>query len=126
MKITKSELREIIREEIQQLNEDSMLVQLGYALLGVAIGSVPVVMMGLKQNFGSVSNGIKELWNSYKDDKKLKQILLKLKGDEDLKPFLKDPNKKGIRKVLTTKLSEDEMKYLNKITRNHLNQIKEN
>jgi hypothetical protein len=120
MKITKSELREIIREEIQQLNEDSMLVQLGYALLGVAIGSVPVVMMGLKQNFGSVSNGIKELWNSYKDDKKLKQILLKLKGDEDLKPFLKDPNKKGIRKVLTTKLSADEMKYLNRITRDHL------
>lgn len=120
MKITKSELREIIREEIQQLNEDSMLVQLGYALLGVAVGSVPVVMMGLKQNFGSVSNGIKELWNSYKDDKKLKQILLKLKGDEDLKPFLKDPNKKGIRKVLATKLNAEEMKYLNRITRDHL------
>ena len=120
MKITKSQLREIIREEIQQLNEDSMLVQLGYALLGVAVGSVPVVMMGLKQNFGSASNGIKELWNSYKDDKKLKQILLKLKGDEDLKPFLKDPNKKGIRKVLATKLNAEEMKYLNRITRDHL------
>ena len=120
MKITKSELREIIREEIQQLNEDSMLVQLGYALLGAAVGSVPVVMMGLKQNFGSVSNGIKELWNSYKDDKKLKQILLKLKGDEDLKPFLKDSNKKGIRKVLATKLNAEEMKYLNRITRDHL------
>ena len=65
----------------------------------------------------------KNMWTEYKDDKKMKEILLKLKGDEELKPFLKDPRKKGIRKVLATKLSADEIKYLNRITRNHLSQM---
>jgi hypothetical protein len=134
MKITKSQLREIIREEIQQLNESDLtayaIATIGGVIapwIGIGIG---VSIAYLRDEYGSVSKGLvsvaKNMWTDYKDDKKLKQILLKLKGDEDLKPFLKDPNKKGIRKVLATKLSEDEMKYLNKITRNHLNQIKEN
>lgn len=136
MKITKSQLREIIREEIQQLNENEVnLTAHAIATIGAAIAPWIGIGIGggivhLRDKYGSVSKGLvsvaKNMWTDYKNDKKLKEILLKLKGDEELKPFLKDPRKRGIRKVLATKLSEDEMKYLNKITRNHLNQIKEN
>jgi hypothetical protein len=131
MKITKSELREIIREEIQQLNESDLTA---YAIATIGVAIAPWIGIGigggvahLIDKYGSVSKGLvavaKNMWTEYKDDKKMKEILLKLKGDEELKPFLKDPRKKGIRKVLATKLSADEIKYLNRITRNHLSQM---
>jgi hypothetical protein len=117
----------------QQLNEMDLATVATVAFISSIIGaSAPLLGYasgaGLKSHlikkYGSVSKGLvgvaKDMWEDYKDDQKLKEILLRLKGDEDLKPFLKDPNKKGIRKVVATKLSEEELRYLTRITRDHL------
>lgn len=135
MKITKTQLKEIIREEIEQLNEMDLATSLATFSILIAtlvgIGSGAAIGIGtakITSKYGSsVYNPrewkmiISDMWNKYKDNRKIKEIVSRLKGDPDLKPYLKDRTKRGIRKVLVNKLTKDELQYLNRITRTHLN-----
>lgn len=63
-------------------------------------------------------------------DKKAKKIIKKLLDDDDIKDFFNQPQykqKTGWRKLLTSKLSDDELKYLTHITkRDVLSQLNKN
>lgn len=59
---------------------------------------------------------IKNWWK----DKKANKIIKRISEDPEVKEFLSDynDNKSGWRKLLKTKLSEEELKYLRSITKN--------
>ena len=70
MKITKSELREIIREEIQTLNE------------GVGVGKDYIKYLAVDKKLRELEAAQKELlnsWNSEKNETRKNQILQKMR-----------------------------------------------
>jgi hypothetical protein len=68
----------------------------------------------------------RSVWQIIKDDiagffkdKKLKKIAEKYKNDEEIQEYVKNPNKKGWRKMLETKLEPEEVQYINSLTRTY-------
>ena len=65
---------------------------------------------------------LKRWWNKRKSDKALKSIIDKIKDDEDVVEFMKltPAQQRGkFRSLIATKLTGDELEYLNKINRSH-------
>lgn len=62
-----------------------------------------------------------EMIKKWLEDKKLAKIVDRLKADPDIKRFLSQPYRKqesGWRDLLKSKLSDDEIKYIRRITKN--------
>lgn len=130
MKIKKSELREIIREEIQQLNEVDVTaaIPLVFALAGGAglklFSNVISHDLAKAASTGITKDGVvqkvKDWWKDNQNRKKLDKIASRLKDDTEVMAMVKSPSGKGWQKLLASKLTPDEMKYLKSITRMHV------
>lgn len=62
---------------------------------------------------------IKDDIYSFFKDRKLKSIAEKHKNDAEIQEYVKNPNKKGWRKMLETKLDQEEIQYINSLTRTY-------
>ena len=133
MKITKSELREIIREEIQRLDEQMLneadpattMVMMG--LLGtVTVGGLGAIGAGVLQKaLGIDGPFIKSMKDWFKDAprrKEISKIITRLKADPEVMEFIHSggpyKSKDGWKKLLTKKLSSTEMAHLKNIYHN--------
>ena len=117
----KSELQSIIKEEIKKvLNENeiamstlTLLPALG-AMFGFGIGSL-IGQAYLEDK--SLVQQVKDWWKSKKDNKAMTKIADRLKDDPEVQSFIKSPNKRGWQKMLASKLTPEEQKYVRSIYR---------
>jgi hypothetical protein len=68
-------------------------------------------------------DSIKKWWKDKKDDKAVKSIIAKIKSDPEMIAFFKlsqNQQKGKFRKLISTKLSGDEIQYLNRINKSDL------
>jgi hypothetical protein len=140
MKLTHEQLKEIIREEVRKsintesyetpINEDVVSSIVLLNALIVALASV-VRMSGQSPaqffNPKKLINWVKDNWRYYT---KLKPILKKLDSDPEVQNFVKsDPtnqysNHPGFHKLIKSKLTNDELKYLKQIRFGQLPSVK--
>ena len=91
----------------------SAMVMGQIALLGNKISAV--------SDFTPVED-LKRWWQKRKSDKAVKSIIDKIKDDKDVVEFMKltpSQQRGKFRSLIATKLSDEELEYLNKINRNH-------
>lgn len=85
------------------------------AALGVAIGGV----FTKDEPGGGVFGWIKSEFNATIKDAKLRKIANKIKDDPEVREYIRDASKPGWKKMLETKLSEDDIKYINSLSRQY-------
>lgn len=85
------------------------------ASLGVAIGGV----ITKDEPGGGVFDWIKSELKATVKDAKLRRIADKIKDDPEVREYVLDSSKPGWKKMLETKLSEDDIKYINSLTRRY-------
>lgn len=110
----------IITEDIDSLYLAAILVAQA-AALGGNIGALAAHFSG-DDNLGPIDS-IKQWWKNRKDDKAIKSIIAKIKSDPELIAFFKlsqNQQKGKFRKLVATKLSNDELQYLNRINKTDL------
>lgn len=107
----------------EYLNESLEPTTIAAMILGVSsvLSSITVMLTSLRneQSYPGEYNPIKRI-QSWFADRKTKKIIDRLSDDEDIKAFLSQPNYKqqnGWRELLKSKLSEDELKYIARITK---------
>lgn len=111
---------EFLNENSGTLNEDAgtLLIILQSAMLG---GQIALIA-----NAGSDFHPIDDLkswWKEHKRDKAVQTILDKLKDDQDVIEFLQLPRAKQEgqwKKLISPKLTADELKYINSISRDRV------
>lgn len=92
----------------------SLLFYIGVGeLCGRAVGISP--FDEFKEFLDDAKGGISE----YLRDRKLKKIAEKYKDDPEVIEYLNNPHKRGWRKMLETKLTQEELNYLNQLTRRY-------
>ena len=109
---------------MKSLNEyiNESIIGAGLAALAVGAGVISYAIPALL-NFGEENNIIPyphELVIDWYKDKKVAKIIDRLKEDEDVMAFFKQPRYKqqrGWRELIKSKLSEDELKYIARITK---------
>jgi hypothetical protein len=119
--ITKAGIRESVKSINESLiNEDSstaFLILINAAIInGILFGQIAANV-----GFTPIKD-LKAWWQKRKSDKALKSIINKIKGDEDVIKFMKltPAQQRGkFRSLIATKLSDNELDYLNKINRSH-------
>lgn len=106
-----------------RVNEEmstSFLILMNAAIVnGLLIGQMAA--SGGDGGFTPIAD-LKAWWNKRKSDKALKSIIDKIKDDEDVVEFMKltPAQQRGkFRSLIATKLTGDELEYLNKINRSH-------
>ena len=127
----KSELRNIIREEIEreQLNEDlfnSILIMGQSAMVGALLFQLIVGYMSKMFDKTGKSKYLswkpKDIINNFKTvrrDNKIIKIVDRLKNDSDIQEFLRNPKKGEWQKLIKTKVKPEELKYVNGIWKRH-------
>lgn len=123
----KSDLKQIIREEIQKVFDEQRKSQLdeAFELTPVAMLLLPFLAAKLGSDLGmliavatdadvNIIQSIKDWWKSRKDDKAMNKIADRLKNDPEVQYFVdpKNQNKRGWRKMLATKLTPQEQEYI--------------
>jgi hypothetical protein len=115
----------VIKESVKKsLNEDMSTAFLLIAQAAVVNGFLIAQMAtsdGGDFRFRPIAN-LKAWWNKRKSDKALKSIIAKIKNDKDVVEFMKltPAQQRGkFRSLIATKLSGEELEYLNKINRTH-------
>lgn len=107
-------LKDLLREDNkkqQKINEIFPFV------IGAVVGSYTKTQPKDK----SVVKKLKDKYTKWKDDLKLKKIADKLKGDRVIQAMMKSPHAgEGWKSVVKSKLSGDEIKYLDKLTKTYL------
>jgi hypothetical protein len=106
------------------VNEDSstaFLILMNAAIInGLLIGQMAASGSG-GDGFTPIKD-LKAWWQKRKSDKALKSIIDKIKDDEDVIKFMKltpSQQRGKFRSLIATKLTDDELEYLNKINRSH-------
>ena len=117
----KLELQSIIKEEIKKvLNENEIamstltLLPALSAVLGLGIGSL--IGQAYYEDKSLVQQ-VKDWWKSKKDNEAMTKIADRLKDDPEVQAFIKSPNKRGWQKMLASKLTPEEQKYVRSIYR---------
>lgn len=117
----KSELQSLIKEEIKKvLNENEMIMSTSIllpaigAVLGLGIGNL-IGRAYLEDK--SLVQQVKDWWKSKKDNEAMTKIADRLKDDPEVQSFIKSPNKRGWQKMLASKLTPEEQKYVRTIYR---------
>jgi len=111
-----NEQEESLNEEISSILPSIMLLMQSTALLAVA-------MAKSNQYSGGDDISIKDWWNEWKKDRKVNKILDKLKDDPEILQFLELPNAQqrgNWQKLIMTKLTTDEQKYITSISRDRV------
>lgn len=107
----------------QNINESiASLSILAASVFFTAITMAASAKANLETSYGddrSIFQIIKDDIKGFFKDKKLKKIAEKYKNDEEIQEYVKNPNKKGWRKMLETKLEPEEVQYINSLTRTY-------
>jgi hypothetical protein len=132
MKITTTQLRQMIREELQkqktQINENidpataALLIQVG-TLVGGALGAAAAfykASSNLSMDDRSMVQKVKDWWKSRKDTAAIEAIVKRLNKDPEVVEFVKNKNKTGWRELLKKKLTGNEVEYINKVYRTRI------
>jgi len=90
------------------------LLPLLSVIAGVGIGS----FIGDLDLDRGIIQSLKDSWNGYFRNRAVKKIVDRIKDDKDVQEFLNHPSKPGWTKMLVTKLTSEEKKYLYSLTRN--------
>ena len=123
--MNKKEFRKLVQEEIKNVLKENkepikeIIDPVSMVLVGALIGAVGGTAVGYVGNQADWSiEGLKNLWKQYKDNKELAKIADRIKTDPEVQDFLKNPRKRGWQKMIATKLTPEEQKYVNTLTRN--------
>ena len=132
----RSELRQIIREEIQNITKknNSLNESMDPEILKNLLVGLQVATMGAAIVYRDISSGsdsifrdgwskIKNKWATYKYKKNIQPIVDRLKKDKDIQEFLKRPISKqrsGWTDLLNSKLLANEKQYLKQIYKKDL------
>ena len=113
----------VVKESLIKEDIDTMyLVVALIAQLG-ALGQLGFNHIGdYERRLGPIDS-IKQWWKDKKDDKAVKSIIAKIKSDPEMIEFFKlsqNQQKGKFRKLIATKLSGDEIQYLNRINKSDL------
>jgi len=111
----------LIKEDIDTMYL-AMIVMAQAAILGGNIGMLAGKYVDSKGVFPNIDD-IKRWWKDRKDDKAVKSIIAKIKSDPEMIAFFKmsQTQQRGkFRKLVATKLSPDEIQYLNRINKSDL------
>lgn len=118
-----NESEETVINENESLNEDlsmGLVILINAAIVnGLLIGQMAAAGGG--GSFTPIED-LKNWWKKRKSDKALKSIIDKIKDDEDVIEFMKltpSQQRGKFRSLIATKLTGDELEYLNKINRSH-------
>ena len=115
------ELRSLINEEIKNvLNENEMAMSMSIlipALAGVLGLGVGNLIGQAYYEDKSLVQQVKDWWKSKKDNKAMTKIADRLKDDPEVQSFINKPNKRGWQKMLASKLTPEEQKYVRSIYR---------
>lgn len=109
-----------INEDIDSLYLAAILV-VQAAALGGNIGALAANYTS-GDNLGPIDS-IKKWWKDRKDDKAIKSIISKIKSDPEMIAFFKmsqNQQKGKFRKLIASKLSGEELQYLNRINKSDL------
>jgi hypothetical protein len=113
-----------LNEQEEMLNEDAASMATSIVMLMQATATLALVM-AKSGSFGSGGDegGIKDWWNNWRRDRQVNKILDKLKDDPEILQFLELPTaqQRGKwQKLIATKLTDDEQKYLMSISRDRV------
>lgn len=130
---TKLLLRRIIKEEVRralkenktktQLNEDTnaamMMLAALLPVMGVAAGARIGTYLGSISDYDDrgIVDRVKDWWKGLKNDRILNKIADRIKDDPEVQQFVKNPRKKGWQKMLASKLTPEEQKYVTSLFR---------
>jgi hypothetical protein len=117
LKMPSSDVNESLITE--DLSTAFVILMSAAAVGGATMGHIAAV--GGVDDFTPIKN-LKAWWQERKSDKALKSIINKIKDDEDIVKFMKltPAEQRGkFRSLIATKLSDNELDYLNKINRSH-------
>jgi hypothetical protein len=106
----------VLTEDMSLLSAVTLIVSA--AALGGNIGA-------LAAHFSDTPDKIKQWWKDRKDDKAVKSIIAKIKSDPEMIEFFKmsQTQQRGkFRKLVASKLSAEELQYLNRINKGDLQQ----
>ena len=109
----------IITEDIDTIYLSAILVVQAAALAG----NLTMLRSLANGNTLGPIDSIKKWWKDRKDDKAVKSIIAKIKSDPELIAFFKlsqNQQKGKFRKLVATKLSGEELQYLNRINKSNL------
>ena len=112
----------LLKEDIATQLIFSLILIAQAAMIGGSLAKMSSVGSGY--NLGPIDS-IKKWWNDKKTDNTVKSIVNKIKTDPELIDFLKLPasQQRGkFRNMVATKLSSDELKYLNRINKSDVRQ----
>jgi hypothetical protein len=110
---------DIVRESAEPINEDAMTAIL---MLQAAVVGGQIAMLANRVDFHPIED-LKEWWREHKRDKAVQSILNKLKDDQDVIEFLQLPKAKQEgqwKKLISPKLTTDELKYINSVSRDRV------
>lgn len=111
-----------VNEDVDSLLLGAILV-VQAAILG---GNIGVLAARYGDNTLGPIDSIKKWWKERKDDKAIKSIIAKIEKDPEMIEFFKlsQSQQRGkFRKLIATKLSGDEIQYLNRINKGDLIQV---
>jgi hypothetical protein len=115
--------KSIITEDMDTIYLSLILVAQA-AMLGGNLAMLAGKHIDSKGVFPNIDD-VKKWWKDKKDDKAVKSIIAKIKSDPELIAFFKlsqNQQKGKFRKLIATKLSSDEIRYLNRINKSDLQQ----
>ncbi len=104
-------------EEVKEINESvTEIIVLTSYMITIICQLMVMTGFAILGNEEGMFDGIKYWWR----DKKVRKIVKRLAEDSEIKAFLDQPKskQKGWKKLIETKLSDKEMKYIHSISRN--------
>ena len=110
---------ENLLESFEFVNEDATTAIL---MLQAAMVGGQIAMLANKLDFHPIED-LKDWWRVHQRDKAVQSIISKLKDDQDVIEFLQLPKAKQEgqwKKLISPKLTADELKYINSISRNRV------
>jgi hypothetical protein len=116
-KIVKKELNESLATEIAAMILIPALFSAMTAGAIHTIASVADVISWGSDKVSDLAYDIQAWWKKNKNNQPINAIIKRIKNDPEVQEFIKDPNKKGWQKMLASKLTPEEQKYLRSIYR---------
>lgn len=108
-------------EEIEEMNESvAEIITLTSSMIVIICQLMILTDFAIVTKTEDMFNDIKYWWR----DKRIRKVAKRLAEDSDVKAFLNQPKskQKGWKKLIETKLSDDEKKYIRSISRDKVSQ----
>ena len=126
----KSELQRIIKEEVDNVLMEGLLDSMPLMLspIGQQMGLTSLLgrVLDFSDDDRSLKQRIEAWWQSRKDDKVLNKIAARIKDDPEVQTFVRQPYKKGWKKMLASKLTPEEQRYVNLLYRQRFRDLANN